>query len=259
MRASLVLACCAAAGCSNLLGIENLSGPGPSDAAIDAAPGGDAATGDAAVPGSLNIKGMVRLRDLPTGADTPYATLIDLVRFDGSLAQTTMSDQAAGRYSMTVQTGGAALDVAVRFHGNQNGFPDLYQYFPAPLTDNRDVGTTGMVSFSSLQTLASAAGVPYSPNATMVILVQIHDTAGQPVAGARLISDQPSALIRYSSQGLPSNALITTSADGIAYVFDQKAENMMLSTSGAVVVSPRTTRGVNGAVLEIELRGARTP
>lgn len=232
--AALWLALALAAGCSSLLGIENLHGP-PDDGQIDSG-----------VPAQISVSGTVRINQ---PGQPPYSTLVELIRPDGSVAQSAMSGLGDGKFVLTAATGGVALDVALHVVAQVSDAREERMYFAAPLTADRDLATVLVLLDGDVQTLVTSFGDSYALPMTLYI-VQVHDAQAMPVAGA-MVAPQPSqVIVRYG--GGPASGTATT-AEGTAYVLDYNTQVTSLSASGAVTVPAHRVRGIPAGVVVSEL------
>jgi hypothetical protein len=242
--ACLAVAFVALAGCSSILGIEDLAGP------ADAAVGDGKPLTDDAVTGHVTVQGHVSIN----GPGQPaLVTTVELVRPDATVAATTTSD-LNGAFVLTVATAGSPVDVAVHAKGDpETGLPDEYMYFAAPLAADRDVTLT-LLTQSDLQNLGLLFGIPFGPT-TSFLNVVVEDAHASPVAGATVTTDQPNAIVRYvNTNGQPDPTANVTSVAGLAFVFSQMPGSMSLAAGGAITAGPRLIRLVGGAVFFIELR-----
>jgi hypothetical protein len=210
------------------------------------------------MPASLTFTGTVELGQPNNQELTPFSTRVDLVRPDGMVAQSTTSD-AAGKFTMTVQTQGVPLDLALRSHG-MNGYPDAYLYFPVPFTQDQGLELSTPAP-STLQGWASAASAPYA-STSMVVLGVITSAAVQPISGERVSTGQASSnvvLCYLDDQNQLNRTQTMTTSKGGFFIFDQEANDLTLTASGPAVVAPRSVLGAPGSFVLILLLGEPAP
>jgi hypothetical protein len=233
-------------GCSSFLGIEDLAGPIPRDAAIDAVI--DAPPG-MQIPATIVVRGAVFLA--ATG-ETVVSTLVGLQAPDGSPVRASTSD-AMGLFGLGVETSGAPVDVAVAVTGDPTiDSRNHYVYFPAPLTADRDNVAVLLRSGEELKRLASDVLVTYSDDLAFVI-VTVRDANGDGVAGERVAVDDPTAAVLYPNTG----GADVTGVGGVAYIFASPGSGMRpatVSATGAIAARPRLLQLVAGSLFEVELR-----
>jgi hypothetical protein len=238
------------AGCSSLLGIEDLSGPAGSDPSSDAG-GSDGGSGSGSGGmGHLTVRGSVH----DGGPGQPgVATTVELVRPDGTVAATTTSD-GAGAFALPVDFPGASIDVAVHAVGGTINDLDEYLVFGAPLTTDRSDANLALLSLSQLQSLAAVTGTVYDKGSAFLDII-VQTAGGQPTAGAQLVVDQFVQGVYYLDVGgQPNPQLAATSSSGGIYAFDAKPGVTTFRTNGLIAAGPRAVRLVAEAVFLIELR-----
>jgi hypothetical protein len=192
--------------------------------------GGDGGMGsaDAAmVPAMITISGEATKR---MGIDETPAEGAMVAAYKNSdpntpIAMTTTN--ATGMYTMTIQTGGVALDGYLK--ATLAGFLDLYLYPPKPLTADFDGASLNIVNESTVDLMHTICQHSADP-AKAVVAVLVVDSADAPIAGAKVTASPAAMKYCYNgSTGLPAAAETMTAADGIAY--------MLNTTAGEVTVS----------------------
>ncbi len=252
MKLALLALVASTSGCSKILGIGDLSGPGSPaidgpvvidgalavDAPVGDAPiGVDAAPGDGGIPGTINISGDVVL--IAPGAQTCVGCAINLIRGNQTLASSVTDTN--GHFMLSAPTDGAPLDVSLFMPGH----PELDSlgsrtFFPAPLRADRTTSVT-MYSRGEVSRLANLAGENPNPNDTLVV-VHVRGADGYELAGATVaLTDQPTERIHYGDSAndpLPLGAATSTAIDGVAYAFGAKPNPSVAQASKPGVTIP---------------------
>jgi hypothetical protein len=222
----------AAAGCSSVLGIEDLRGPG-----VDAGP----------VAAQVTVSGTVKINN---AGQPPYSTAVTLVQPDGTIIATGTSD-VHGEFALTASTGGVPLDVALHVSGSPPNSRDVY-FYPPPLHADHDAGSVLVLLEGDVANVVTSFGYSYS-RPMMVIVADVRDARGDHVAGETISTPVATVIVRYTKDGVPSSAF-ETSDDGIAYAFDYDTVVTMVTATGAVRIPPRRIRPVPAALTVVDLR-----
>jgi hypothetical protein len=207
----LVLAACGGDG-----GGGPSSNPGPFDCLGEPLP---TTAGD-----PLVVTGIVRSNPI-TPAALAGAQVIGYRTGNATRLDSTASD-ANGNYTLTLATGGQPLDGYVRVF--KSGYIDTYGYPPAPLVASATQSAL-LITTSDLAALGMLAGVTQSAGKGLIALV-VSDCNGTPLAGAT-VSSNPAGTLRYNSGGFPSSSATATSADGVAYILNVTAGDVVVSAS----------------------------
>lgn len=146
---------------------------------------------------------------------------------DDSMIGTATTD-TSGNFTLTVSTGGVAVDGYLK--GTKATFKDTYLYPPAPLTANFSGATVLLLTPSTWNQATQIAGATQTAgNGWIGVLVV--DTTMTAVAGAT-ISSTPAGMVHYnSSSGLPQAQATMTAADGIGYVMNVAAGQVSMSAA----------------------------
>lgn len=215
MRAALLII--ALAGCSKIIGIDDLRGPA-GNGPVDAQP--DGASVDAAP--NVKVSGQITEIDPTTLGGHPLPNIpVELRGTPGDVLLATGTTDANGQFALNVATSGAPVVGYVHAMGKVINAEEAY-YLLRPLT--RDAMLTNFVLFTQqgISLLAQFAGVaaPSPQSALAFTFVTGSDGAGK--AGIAVQSGPNAGAVRYfDAQGdIPDSSLTTTSASGIAVVFD---------------------------------------
>lgn len=219
MRIAICLLVAGLAGCSAVLGIDDVSGPGGSD--DDVSPGDDVPSpGDA--PPVVSPTVIVRGRLLENSTAPLVAQPVRLVKMPGRVEVASTTTATDGTYTFTAPTGGVPLDAHVEVSpgGPRNSPPSIIhvgKVLDADITV-RDVEIFGA---AIIESRAQDGGDPrQAANAFVRVIVRHVD--GTPAAGATIQID-PSAPVRYLADDLTTSRTATmTSGRGVGYVFNAK-------------------------------------
>jgi hypothetical protein len=129
---------------------------------------------------------------------------------------------AAGHYSMTLTTGGVALDGYLK--GTLTGFIDTYLYPPKALAADFDMASMNMVNTSTLDTLSGTLCGNNQDLAKGLVAVIVADANNAPIAGAMVSSTPAAAKYCYNKTGavgtIPDKNATVTETDGIGYMIN---------------------------------------
>jgi len=170
------------------------------------------------VPQMITIAGVTTETGISGTTNVAGATLQVFVGNDTGTPLAMATSDAQGKWSMTVMTMGAPLDAFVK--ATKSGYVDIYMYPEAAFTKDSTDGDINMLTPSNKDFLNSLAGGGQMAGKGMIGL-QVRDAAGMPVAGAEIESTPASGAYRYTnSSGYPTQNATTTSADGVAFMFN---------------------------------------
>jgi hypothetical protein len=169
---------------------------------------------------------------------------LDAFRTGNATSLATATSATDGTYSLTVATGGMPVDGYLR--ATKATYLDEYAYPPAPLVANSTQSLLLLTS-SEFALVGNAAGVmPASGNG--FILVAVSDCNGTAVAGAT-VSTTPAGTVRYASGGVPSSSATATSTDGLAFVFNVAAGDVIVrADSGSKTLRAHTVNARADAI-----------
>jgi len=132
-----------------------------------------------------------------------------------------------GDYLLSITTGGTPVNGYLRV--THSGQLDTYAYPSRPLAASLTTNVL-MPTQSELDFLGVAVGVTQSAS-NGVIAVVVKDCFGATVAGAT-VSTNPAGTVRYNSGTAPSATAMSTSSDGVAYVFNVPAGDVTVRANG---------------------------
>jgi hypothetical protein len=195
----------------------------------DGGGGGSAdASIDVVVSTSITISGVAS--EITATGRTPQADVVVQVfkvSDDSMIGMATTN--AAGEYSITAPSNGTAIDGYLK--ATKTGLKDTYLYPPGPLAADF-AGVTTLMLKQSTQNLANQLAGAGAPDATKgwvaFLVLDGPTTASTPVMGAT-ITATPTGEIHYNgSAGVPQAQATSTAADGIGYVMNVAAGQVMV-------------------------------
>ncbi len=125
---------------------------------------------------------------------------------------------AQGMFSLQVMTNGEPLDGYLL--ATKSGYVDLYMYPQGAFTGDYANADVNMITPSNKDFLNNLANGGQMAGKGLIGLA-ILDANGTPVAGATISSTPAAGAYRYTgSNGLPSGSATSTSADGVAFMFN---------------------------------------
>lgn len=226
MRAALVLL--AATGCSKILGIGDLHGPGAGPDA-QGAPIDGAATDGPQVAASLQVTGRIQI--IQSQAIAPGANIsVVLLRLDDSSVIAETTSDVNGVYTLTVATGGAAVPGYVRASTPVMDPEDSILYFPGPLTADTTADIL-MATSTGIQALAAGCAATNANPQLSVGLATVMQADHTPKAGLTLTTQPAPNGICYFNGPLPSPTQTQTSSSGQAIVFNIPPGAMTISAA----------------------------
>lgn len=210
-------------------------GGGDGDGGIDAAAGPDA-------PAMISVTGEAQTVSGTSTAPLAGATIEAFARAGGAaLASTTSA--ADGTYTLTLATGGAAIDGYLK--GTSAGRLDTYLYPPRPLAADQTGATMLIINQQTLDLLGTFGGVTQEAGKGFIGLI-VSDAAAQPLAGATVtVSPAGTARVLYAASGLPNQNATATDASGTVYIAN--------TSTGAVTVDA-TMGGTDFHAVTVEAR-----
>jgi hypothetical protein len=133
-----------------------------------------------------------------------------------------------GFYSLTITTGGTPVDGYIRVTDSTH--ISTYAYPAVPLAADATENVL-MITSSEFTLLAAAAGITPTPGAGFIGVV-VTNCAGTPLAGAT-VSSTPTATVLYNAAGLPSSSAMSTASDGVAYIVNVAAGNVVIHANAS--------------------------
>ena len=178
-------------------------------------------------PDPITVSGQIQAGAFAPAALTDALVAAFAIGSTDSIALDT--SDAGGLYSLTVATGGTPLNGYVRVTKAGSTYLPTYAYPAVPLAgsavQNMLVPTSGEIDVLEFATqVMQGAGNGF-------IGVVVVDCAGTPIAGAT-VSTNPAGTYRYNSGSAPSAMATSTAADGVAYVFNVAAGDVIVSANG---------------------------
>lgn len=196
---------------------------------------GDAPNVDSAsVPSMITVSGIASSIGISGRTPEAGALISVFTASDDTMLGSATSD-AAGAYSITVASSGAAIDGYLK--ATKATFKETYLYPPAPLSADLPGATVLLLTPSNWNLVngvllgeTQAAG-----NAWIALLVLDNITVQTPIAGAT-ISTTPAGAPHYNNangSGLPQRQATMTATDGIAYAVNVPAGQVSVTAAKA--------------------------
>jgi hypothetical protein len=217
MRAPIgLLGLIALAACGGKSGTTGISGPDPYACLGQPLP--------ATAPSTVTVQGTVRY-NVATPTALAGATVQGFKTGDTTTLAATTSD-AGGNYLLSLSTGGVPIDGYIRV--SKSSYLDTYGYPPQPLSANAAESVL-LITSSELGFLGVALGVTPTAGKGMIAVV-VEDCTGTPIQGAT-VSTSPAGTVKYNSGGSPSSSATSTGSDGVAYVLNVTAGDVVVMAS----------------------------
>ncbi len=183
----------------------------------------------AMVPAMISIGGATTEQGLGGTSVVSGVTMAIYKGTDENTPLATATSDAQGKFTLNVPTGGMQVDGFLK--ATKSGYVDNYLYPASPFIANETQADVNMLTPSNKDFLNNLAGGNQMAGKGMIGL-QIRDASGQPVAGATVSSMPASGGYRYTnSSGLPSSSVTSTSADGVAFMFNVPSGPITVSAS----------------------------
>lgn len=198
---------------------------------------------------------MVTLTGTTVSAGTTSSPLVGATvtafTLSGTMLATTTST-AGGAFSLTVPSGGVPVDAFLKVTASGRIETDWFP--PAPLAANSATGEINLFDSSTLNLLASFAGVSLNPAASQAFFT-VNDCAGAAISKATVGATPAPGKIRYIANGFPSTTATSTDKDGTALLLNVPAGNVALTAnSGTTALRTRTIKSTAAVLLQISLR-----
>jgi hypothetical protein len=180
-------------------------------------------------PAMITISGMATKRAGLTETPAEGATVEAFMNSDPNTPVATATVDAAGMYTLTVETGGVAVDGFIK--ATLADFFDLYLYPPKPLTADYDGASLNIVNTNTVDLLTQICKPNYDETKGLVALI-VADSAENPLADAQVTSSPEAPNDCYNgTNGLPDVMAEATQPDSIAYLINVPAGELTVSAS----------------------------
>lgn len=196
-------------------------------------------------PAMITISGMATKRAGLTETPAEGATVEAFMNSDPNTPVATTTVDAAGMYTLTVATGGVAVDGFIK--ATLADFLDLYLYPPKPLSADFDGASLNIVNQNTVDLLHGICK-PNQDLAKGTIAVIVADAAEAPLAGATVTASPEAANDCYNgTNGLPEEVATETVADGIAYLINVPGEVTVSASVGGTTFGAHKVNARAGA------------
>ena len=143
---------------------------------------------------------------------------------DSTLAMTT--SDAQGKYSMTVPTNGHVVDAYIL--ATKSGYVDAAAFPAAPFAADDSSADSNLVTTSNFNLLTLYTGQQASNG---IVIAEILDASGMPVAGATVASTPASGSYLYSDDnGVPASKP-STNTDGTSFLVNVPVGSVAISAT----------------------------
>jgi hypothetical protein len=177
-------------------------------------------------PDPLSISGTITEGQSMTAAS---GAMVQAHKADGTTVGSSTTTSGSGSFTLSVPTGGSALDgyVEVQASGELNA----YVYPAAPMHMSFSNFSDTLLASSDLGLAATVAGAPAPDSSKAFIGVVITDCDNMPIKGATVTFSPMPAAVGYTSGGLPSTSASATDNDGLALGFNAPAGMITVGAS----------------------------
>jgi len=175
-------------------------------------------------PNFINVTGQTK-----AGALAPTALAnVEVLASKGTDTLAIDTSSTPGFYALVIPTGGTPVNGFLKLV--KSSYLTTYAYPARPLAADA-VTNVLMITSTEFGLLSGAVSVTQTAGNGFVGLV-VKDCNGNPLSGATVsVSPVGSSAVRYNSGSTPSSSATSTSADGVAYVFNVTAGNATVQAS----------------------------
>ena len=157
----------------------------------------------------------------------------------------TATTNGSGAYSMSLSTGGQALDV--HLYASKSGDLDTAVYPATALYESTNGGYVVIITSSDLSLLGELSGQSQDSNKAAIGVIVV-DCLGNAISGATVSTD-PAGTPVYLSGGLPSSSATSTDSTGIGLVFNVPPGTVNVSAmANGMTLRSHSIEGVAGIV-----------
>ena len=175
-------------------------------------------------PSVINVTGQTK-----AGALSPNALGgVEILASTGTDTLAADTSDTPGHYALVISTGGTPVNGFLKLA--KSGYLTTYAYPSRPLAADA-VDNVLMITSSEFTLLSGAVSVTQTAGNGFVGVV-VEDCDGHPLSGATVsVSPAGTSTVKYNSGSTPSGSATSTSADGVAYVFNVTAGNVTVQAS----------------------------
>ncbi len=175
-------------------------------------------------PATITVSGQTRGNALSPTALGGVEIIASRTGHDTLAADTS---NTPGMFSLTITTGGTPVDGYLQL--TKSGYLPTYAYPSRPLAGDATENVL-MITGTEFSFLSGAVQVTQTTGNGFIGVV-VKNCDGTPIAGAT-VTTSPAGTVRYNSGSTPSSSATSTSADGVAYVFNVAAGNVTVQANG---------------------------
>ena len=191
--------------------------------------GGGSADAPPSAPAMITVSGTATKHENTSTSPAAGVMVGAYKNSDPNTAVATAMTDANGNYTMTIPTGGVAVDGYLK--ATLASFLDTYLYPPKALDADFDKASLNMVNASTLNLLSGTLCGATQDTAKGVIAMIVADPNMTAVAGAKVSSDPAPQKYCYNQGGFPNKQATMTDTDGIAYMINLPPGDVTVSAT----------------------------
>lgn len=169
-------------------------------------------------PAMITVTGNASARDATGSSPLSGVTVGAYASSNEATPVITAMTDAQGNFTLTIPTGGVALDGYLK--ATMASYMDTYLYPPAPLAADFSGATIVMLAPSTFDLLANTLCSANQMTSMGAVAAEVEDGSGAFVAGATVASSPAATKYCYDSGGFPSRTATATDTDGLGYMFN---------------------------------------
>lgn len=196
-------------------------------------------------PAMITISGQATARSLMGTAPVKNATIEAYKNSDQTTPVATTTTDMQGNFSLTISTGGVALDGYLK--ATASTYMDTYLYPPAPLTADFAGAAVNMLTPNNFSILSLTLCQSNQMTTEGAIAVEVVDTTGTFVQGAKLASTPVAGTYCYDANGVPNSSATATDTDGVGFMFSITGDAAVTATKTGATFKTHTVKARAGA------------
>ena len=202
-------------------------------------------------PDPVALSGTATTLSGTTSVPAPGVKVQALHISDNSAITASVTTDSSGAYSLSLPTGGNALDVYLR--ASKSGDRDTTVFPATNLFADSTGGEVVIITQSDFDFLAQLSNKSQSSSKGAVGVI-VTDCDGTVLQGA-VITTQPSVPVVYVNNGTPDTSATSTDATGVGLVFNVPAGSVTLSaTVNGMTLRSHTINAIAGVTTTAAIR-----
>lgn len=194
----------------------------------------------------ITISGTATARDASGSMPLAGVTVGAYSNTDENTPVTTATTDAQGNFTLTVTTGGVALDGYLK--ATMATYMDTYLYPPAALGGNFSGATVVMLTPDTFDQLANFLCGANQVTTNGAIAAEVEDGSGAFVAGATVSSNPAANKYCYNSNNFPSRNATVTDTDGLGYMFNVTGTATVTASKSGTTFASHQVKARAGAL-----------